>query len=72
MSELLSHRINTLLLNANRSFPSQAQDARQMIKDWRHESRPKYRVVSTDSGAAGVSADSVPDRDDDGSPFERG
>lgn len=58
-TSLLSHRINTLLLNANASFPSQAQDSRQLIKDWRHECRTKLRLVrperdADDRGSAGT------------------
>ncbi len=36
---LIKHRIQTLMLNEFASFPSQARDAKQMIKDWRHSQR---------------------------------
>jgi hypothetical protein len=61
MSGLLSHRINQLLLNANASFPSQARDAKEMINEWRHEQRPKFRVVRSDADDPAVSADRVSD-----------
>jgi len=58
---LLSHRINTLLLNANASFPSQSQDAKQLVKDWRHEQRTKLHLVrpERDLDDRGSSADRV-------------
>ncbi len=36
---LLSHRINTLLLNANAPFPSEIRDSHQLVKEWRCEQR---------------------------------
>ena len=66
MTSLLSHRIQTLLLNLNAAYPSQAQDAKQMIKDWRHEQRPRFSVVPSGRSAADLSADSVSDGGDDG------
>ena len=67
---LIKHRIQTLMLNEFASFPSQAQDARQMIKDWRHECRPRFSVVPSGRSAADISADSLPDDPDDGLPLE--
>lgn len=50
---LLPHRINTLLLNANAAFPSQAKDAKHLIKEWRYEQRCKLvRSDDSPSGAA--------------------
>lgn len=39
MSELLSRRINTLLLNARAPFPSQVKTAKEAIMAWRREQR---------------------------------
>jgi len=36
---LIKHRIQTLMLNLDAAYPSQARDAKQMIKDWRHSQR---------------------------------
>lgn len=44
MSKLLSHRINTLLLNARAPFPSEVQDAHEFVRKWRFEQR--LRLVS--------------------------
>ena len=63
---LLSHRINTLLLNANASFPSQSKGAKEMINDWRRTQRPRFHLVPSGPSAADLSADSVCDDPDDG------
>ena len=52
---LLSHRINTLLLNANAPFPSEINDGHQIVRQWRMEQR--LRLVRPDG--------SVRDRDSD-------
>ena len=39
MTLLLRHRIKTLMLDAGRAFPSEAQDAKDKIRRWRHEQR---------------------------------
>ena len=36
---LLSHRINTLLLNPEAPFPSQTRDSHELIKAWRNRQR---------------------------------
>jgi hypothetical protein len=56
-SSLLSHRINTLLLNAKSPFPSEIRDGQQMVKEWRHAQR-KFRLVT-------VPADRTDDSDSD-------
>jgi hypothetical protein len=67
---LLNHRIKTLMLNLDAAYPSQARDAKQMIKDWRHECRPRFSVVPSSRSAADISSDSLPDDPDDGLPLE--
>lgn len=37
--DLLSHRVETLHLRVDAPFPSEAQSARDMIKEWRRECR---------------------------------
>jgi hypothetical protein len=34
---ILKHRIDTLRLRADAPFPSQAEDAQDAIRQWRHE-----------------------------------
>ena len=36
---LLSHRINSLLLNARAPFPSEVKDGHELVKHWRLEQR---------------------------------
>ena len=44
MSTLLSHRINTLLLNPAAPFPSQTRDSHEFIKAWRN--RQRLRLIA--------------------------
>ncbi len=37
MTPLLKHHINTQRLRADAPFPSQAEDAQDAIRQWRHE-----------------------------------
>jgi hypothetical protein len=67
---LIKHRIQTLTLREFASFPSQVASAKDMIKEWRRESRPKFRLVSSGRSAADISSDSLPDDPDDGLPLE--
>jgi hypothetical protein len=67
---LIKHRIQTLMLREFASFPSQVASAKDMIKEWQRECRPKFRIVRNDPGAADISADSLPDDTDDGLPLE--
>lgn len=46
MSDILRRRIEWLRLNPDRSFPSQAEDAKQMIKEWRYAQR-RFRLVDS-------------------------
>lgn len=39
MSTLLSHRINTLLLNIKAPFPSETDDGHSIVRKWRLEQR---------------------------------
>lgn len=62
---LLSHRIQTLMLNKDASFPSQAQDAKDMIKE--HQRAQRCRLVSTGRSSLDAVRDYLlSDRDDDG------
>jgi hypothetical protein len=36
MTALLRHRIQTLRLREDAPFPSEGEDAQQMIREWRH------------------------------------
>ncbi len=54
MSDLLSHRIQTLLLNTRRSFPSEAKDAKDMINEWRLSQRCKLVRPDCDHNASGA------------------
>lgn len=41
VGSLLSHRINTLLLNAKAPFPSEVNDGHSAVRNWRLEQRLK-------------------------------
>ena len=65
MSDLLRHRIKTLMLNDEASFPSQAKDAKDMIKE--HQRAQRCRLVASDRNNLGsVRGYLLSDRDDDG------
>lgn len=57
---LLNPRVSTLLLNANRAFPSQCKNAKEMINEWRRTQRCQL-VVPADPDLADVPAGSLPD-----------
>ena len=59
---LLSHRINTLLLNANAPFPSEVKDAHSFVRDWRFSQRLK--LVRSDDNLRDRDSD-YPDSDPD-------
>lgn len=65
MSGLLSHRINTLLLDANRAFPSQVRDSKEMLKEWRRGQRCRIVVVDRGDDPPNVTADRVHHGQDD-------
>jgi len=67
---LIKHRIKTLMLNLDAAYPSQARDAKQMIKEWRRDQQPRFNLVPSGRSAADISADSLPDDPDDGLPLE--
>ncbi len=51
---LLSHRINTLLLNAKSPFPSEVNDGHAIVRQWRLEQslklvRPDHDICDRDS-----------------------
>ena len=65
MSDLLRHRIKTLMLNDEASFPSQTKDARDMIKE--HQRVQRCRLVASERDSRGTVRDYLlSDRDDDG------
>lgn len=39
MTDLLEHRVKTLRLREDAPFPSECEDAQQLIREWRHEQR---------------------------------
>lgn len=59
---LISHRINTLLLNANAPFPSEVKDGHDMVLQWRRSSRLRL-VPDNRSDADSDGGDSVDDGD---------
>lgn len=66
---LLSHRINTLLLNANAPSPSEVRDSHQLVREWRYECRTKLRLVrperdADDRGSAGARTFAVVGREE--------
>ena len=66
-ASLLSHRINTLLLNARAPFPSQVASSRELIKEYRYAQR-QLRLVNN---VARSDRDSDPDSYDLGDDLER-
>ena len=56
VDSLLSHRINTLLLNANAPFPSEVRDGRELVRNWRMAQRLRlvdnFDAVDHDSDPA--------------------
>ena len=64
---LLSHRINTLLLNANAPFPSEVNDGHAIVRQWRLEQRlklvrPDHDICNRDSDDSVYSIDERVDR----------
>ena len=59
MTGLLKHRIQTLVLKEFAAFPSQTQDSKDMIKEWRREQR--CRLVRSDLRPDGLGAGGTPD-----------
>lgn len=57
---LIRHHVETLHLRPQASFPSQAQDAMQLIKDWRYEQRCKL-VCRNGVAVGGVVSDDCDD-----------
>lgn len=58
-ANLLSHRINQLLLNARAPFPSEVRDAHELVRKWRYEQRlklvrPDGSICDRDTDFAGV------------------
>ncbi len=70
MSDLLAHRIKTLMLNLDAAYPSQARDAKQMIKEWRRDQQPRFNLVRSCRDDTDISSDRLPDDPDDGSALE--
>jgi|688.fasta_scaffold988518_2 hypothetical protein len=56
---ILKHRIDTLRLRADAPFPSQAEDAQDAIRQWRHE----QLVRRLDSGNGSSDPDYCDDLD---------
>ena len=54
-ANLLSHRINQLLLNARAPFPSEVRDAHELVRKWRYEQRLK--LVRPDGSVCDRGAD---------------
>lgn len=57
MTELLSHRINTLLLNARAPFPSEIKEAKDAVRSWRREQRLHLVADRRDDGLRDVGGD---------------